>query len=628
MDMDPEKEALLSFSPGWGKPEVLEATLVGRKELVDRLEQLVLDGAGGPNKHQRLVVGVRGSGKTHITRVLHNRLWANTEIKKRLLIVYLIEDELGVASFLDLVVRMLRAIVRWYPEHAHIAVALEELHDLPFEAQKNRAVQLLLQAAGNKDVLVIMENLGLMFDQTKGFGREGQQELRDLVQQHPRFMIFASSQALDDNIKDAGAPFYGFFKVTHLRRLTLEEAMAFLLAIASATDKPETVRFLNTPTGRARMKTIFDYTGGNHRLLVTFYEFLATGSLARLSLVFMKALNPLKPYYQEQMRSLSAQQQKIVQYLSLQRVPQAVKDIARGCLAAPNTISSQLKDLLDRNFVSRNEDGRESRYEITETLFRLCYEAELQQEGAPVRLFVDFLASLYTARELQLRHQGFQMLGQEQEAAHHLEAAVALGTKRADLVNARGEGRRLRGEYKLAMADYEEAITLDPKAALPHFNMVSALLALGKFDEALDRLPRAIEADKSSPDPKGGLLVQSLQENCQALFVHSPNHAFSDYLEPAMDVLAGADYLKMLEQALAPTVFAMLKDHKMISEERFDHIEGAVEQVLGKRIETRVAVQFLRVGFDYFKKQNRKALMRLAREERDVFCRELGLEVP
>ena len=129
-------------------------------------------------------------------------------------------------------------------------------------------------------------------------------------------------------------------------------------------------------------------SGGNHRLLVTFYEFIVSDSVTRLSELFMQSLNPLRPYYQEQMRSLSAQQQKILQYLSLERVPCSVKVIANACFAASNTISSQLKDLLDRNFVARVRRGRESYYEITEALFRICYEADLEQEGAPIRLFV------------------------------------------------------------------------------------------------------------------------------------------------------------------------------------------------------------------------------------------------
>ena len=1186
--------SLQSFSPAWADPEILEKTLVGRKALVDRLEELAIDGAGGPSKHQRLIVGVRGSGKTHVLRALRNRLWRNEELKKRLLIIYLLEDELGVASFLDFVVRSLRAIVRWYPEQEQLARDLDALYDLPLDVQEHRAVELLLAGVGDKDALILMENLGITFDKSKGFGRQGQQALRDLIQKHPQFMIFASSQALVEGTRDPDEPFYGFFKVIHLRRLTVGEALQFLETMASATGEEDVVRFLNTPKGRARMRAIYKFTGGNHRLLVTFHDFLTSDSLARLSELFIQALDPLKPYYQEQMRGLSAQQQKIVQYLAMEREPRTVKDIARGCLAAPNTISSQLKDLLEKNFVSRVEQqGRESPYEVTEALFRICYEADLEQEGAPVRLFVDFLANLYTAQEFQLRWRGLdllaaklgnqgavpfadeaqfyasalahrypelaakaesppeftvepkhelqglfqqmeqagayreildlsrhlgeekdafvlhaeasayahlgdaekaqttalqalewdaqdveahlvladvlsrkaetldtgleharracelapdepqpmarvaeclveaeeladalayletltqkhpdyadgwtlkgrvlrglerkeeaqaayqralnldpdnvdalmwlgalvgnagghegalglfqqlneaapesadgwrltarafanlgrsdkaeplyrktleldpknanalellgmlvgntgqheealalfqqlneaapedadgwrltakaleslgrrdeaaplyrktlaldpkhanaleglgilvgnagqyeeavqlfqrlneaapeaadgwrltagalanlgrrdeaeslyrkalaldpknanaleelgvlvfiagqpeealelfqrlneaapeaadgwrltagalanlgrrdeaeplyrkalaldpknanalaglgvlvfiagqpeealelfqqlnevapenadgwwltaraleslgredeageacrktlefdiengrgwallarilQSLGHEQEASQAFDRAIALGADRGNLLNSRGEARRKHGQYELAISDYEEALQVDLEAALPYFNIVSALLALGRVQEALKRLTEALAADKHSQTPKGDLVVQSFQENCQELFEHAPAQAFATYLEHALEILEKEGYLEQFEQSLPLTVFAILKDHEEISEERFAHIIRAFEEIIGKRMPVSVAVRFLQVGIDHFKKQDRKALLRLTREERDTFCEQLGIE--
>ncbi|MCP4756767.1 MAG: hypothetical protein GY866_38380, partial [Proteobacteria bacterium] len=53
---------LQSFAPNWSDPELLERTLTGREQLVNKLEELAVDGAKGANRHQRLVIGPRGSG--------------------------------------------------------------------------------------------------------------------------------------------------------------------------------------------------------------------------------------------------------------------------------------------------------------------------------------------------------------------------------------------------------------------------------------------------------------------------------------------------------------------------------------------------------------------------------------
>jgi len=560
MESSHRPAALQSFAPGWSDAALLEQTLVGRKDLVDRLEELAIDGAGSANKHQRLIVGSRGSGKTHVLRVFHNRLWRNEELKKRILIVYLLEDELGVATFLDFVVRLLRAIRRSYPEREQLGRDLEGLYDLPAAVQEERAVTLLLEAAGGKDVLIITENLGLTFDRSRGFGHEGQQALRNLIQQHPIFMVFASSQALVEGTRDPDAPFYGFFKTIHLTRLSLDDALTFLRSIASATGNKVVQDLLDTPSGLGRMRAIYDFTGGNHRLLVSFYELLTADSVARLSEQFLRVLNPLRPYYQEQMRSLSAQQQKIVQYLSLQRRPRPVKDIARGCMALQNTISSQLKDLLDRGHVARIGQGRESYYEIAEALFRICYEADLEQEGAPVRLFIDFLANLYTPEELDRRQRTFALLasklGNEGTVPFADEARIyQQALTKVRVRSARGDIEACRRALEIDPEDVDALMSLgvqlgnagQHQEALELFQRVNraspnladgwrvtgeALRHVNLTSDAEDAYSRALALDPNSPALFGfGILLRNAGRHDEALaLLQRFNEAFPDHL--------------------------------------------------------------------------------------------------
>jgi tetratricopeptide (TPR) repeat protein len=221
-----------------------------------------------------------------------------------------------------------------------------------------------------------------------------------------------------------------------------------------------------------------------------------------------------------------------------------------------------------------------------------------------------------------------ERLGRGEEAATAFQRAIENGADKANLLNSRGEARRQRGEYALAIQDYEESLRADPNAVWPHFNVVSALLGLGRVEEAVNRLPAAIDADQRSKDPCGGLVTQSFHENCVALFEHSPPDSFPRFLTAVLDLAReqGAACRERFEESLPLTTFALLRDHERIGEERFNGIIQALADVVGKRIETSVAVRFLRVGVDYFKKKDRKALLRLAREERRVFCRELGIE--
>ena len=405
----PQKlDSISRFSPGNCAPELLESMLVGRGELVDRLEKTVLDSVETGAGHNWLLIGPRGAGKTHVLAILYNRIDRNSEIRPRVVIAYMKEEERGVASFLDWLVRILRAFHRRGEkpptgEDLDLGEGLESLKQLPLEQARTAAEHLLLRFVGERRLLLIAENLGEIFDPTKGMGKEGQQRFRDLVQQHPFWTIVTSSQALFADIQDRAAPFYGFFKVQHLGMFDLEEAIALLEKLARLEGRAELQQFFATEIGRGRVRAIHQLTGGNPRLLVIFYQFIDRDSIEDLASPFLEMVDSLTSYYQEQMQPLPALQQKIVEFLCEHRSPATVKEIARSCFITHQTASKQLSRLAERRYVIATAVGRESFYELREPLFRICFEVK-ENLGCPIRLFVNFLGSFYSMEELRRKY--------------------------------------------------------------------------------------------------------------------------------------------------------------------------------------------------------------------------------
>jgi|GEM_PF-1407593 len=405
--MDEGLNYLQTFNPIESKAELLEKTLIGRKELVDLLEKLVIESATSGNKHQRLIIGPRGSGKTHLLRVLYNRLSSRSDVKDKLEIAYLCEDEYGIAAFLDFIIRIFRAFIKWDPKNSnYLNEEINKLKKVPINDQEKIAVKILLNHIKGKTLLVIAENISSIFD---GIEKEGQRKLRDLVQQYPYFTFMASNQALFKDVQYEDKPFHNFFKITHLKKLTLEAAILFLKSIAEWEEKADLLKFLDEPEGKGRIHAIYDITGGNHRLLVTFYNFLKVDYKNRLSYSFIKTINDLIPYYQSFMNQLSAQQQKIVQYLCQIRKPSNVKNIAENCFSSQNTISKQMSTLEKLKYVDSRPSGKETFYELSEPLLRICFEVK-ENRGGPVKLFIDFLGNLYSVQEIKKRYMQYHIL--------------------------------------------------------------------------------------------------------------------------------------------------------------------------------------------------------------------------
>ena len=72
----------------------------------------------------------------------------------------------------------------------------------------------------------------------------------------------------------------------------------------------------------------------------------------------------------------------------------APKEIARHLLTTENSVSSQLKKLLELGYVLRSPRGRESLYELAEPLMRLASEVK-DKRRKPLRLLVNFLRIWY-----------------------------------------------------------------------------------------------------------------------------------------------------------------------------------------------------------------------------------------
>ena len=400
------KNAFLSrFTPSLMSAETLEAMFVKRHKLAEDLVEVIRVSATTDNKHFRLLVGPRGIGKTHLISLIYHRVSKMDDLRDKLLIGWLVEEEWGVTSFLDLLLRIFRALEKEYPTeyNAKLNQQVEALYQLSAHEAEYRAASLLREFVGKRVLLLLIENLDDLFD---GLGDIGQKQLRAYIQNYSFLTILATAQSLFKAVRLQDYPFYGFFYSDELEKLNLDEAVELLAHIAKLSGDRELESFILTPTGRSRIKAIHHLAAGNPRVYVIFSQFLTRKSLDELVEPFMQTLDELTPYYQARMLWVSPQQRKIIEFLVERRGTATVKEIAQRCFISHQTASSQLKDLRDKGYVNSESIGRESFYELQEPLMRFCLEVK-KQRGEQIGLIVDFLRIWYTRTELQ------QLLGLE-----------------------------------------------------------------------------------------------------------------------------------------------------------------------------------------------------------------------
>ena len=447
-----EQSYLSYFTPSQMSHEMLEAILVKRQslaaKLVSKVKQSVLTAA----KHQTLLLGPRGMGKSYLVALVYHRVKALPELTEKIAIAYFAEEEWSVSSLADLLLVILKALER---EYGGLQEQIAALYRLPIREIENAAGELIRAFVGNRTLFILMENLDEIF---RGLGDAGQWAFRSYISERPFVTLLATTPSLFPGVAEQKQAFYGFFQHIYLEELTVVEATELLEKVAERrADKP-LADFLKTPTAKERVQAVHDLAGGHPRIYLLFAHLLTQETLDELVTPFLKLLDELTPYYQSRMQLLTPQQRKIVEFLCSARGAVAVKDIATQNLMTSQTASGQLDKLEEMAYVRKTPVGRESLYELREPLLRMVIEVK-RGRGEPVRLIVDFLRRWYNRRERQERlariSSRYPMTREYLTAALDLERAIQ---DTPDLKRA----RRFSAEYEKCMEakEYNRAVEI------------------------------------------------------------------------------------------------------------------------------------------------------------------------
>src|SRR2546422_11455325 len=98
---------LSTFTPSMMTPEALEDLFVQRHDLALKLLALIRESAHTNSKHYTLIIGPRGIGKTHLLSVIYHRARVDVSLRDRIVIAWLKEEEWGLSSFRDVLIRIL-----------------------------------------------------------------------------------------------------------------------------------------------------------------------------------------------------------------------------------------------------------------------------------------------------------------------------------------------------------------------------------------------------------------------------------------------------------------------------------------------------------------------------------------
>jgi len=469
-----------AYTPSNTDPKVLKRIFVQREKLLERIVDRLSASMKSGDKHHILLVGPRGSGKTHLVSLAAWELQQQKDLDDVMRVAWLGEDD-TFSGLIHLAFGIAQSLATEYPDEFPQDFK-SDVRGLPVDDAAISVLNTVIRNLKHRHLLVITENLDQTFG---GLGDSGQKKLRAFLQETRRIATLATSQQLFAAVSSRKEAFFGFFDTQHLNPLSVADAQQLIWKIAREQRDQELEQFLGSPDARYRLRALHHLAGGNHRMYVLLAEFLTRETLDDLVSAFEKLAEDMTPYFQERIRSLPDQQRQLVQCLCEAGGAITVKEIAKETFIAEGNCSKQLGNLKSKGYVRSEKRGKESYYDMAEPLMRLCLEVK-NQRGRPLQLVARFLKAWFPTGMLELL---INRLERSSRAAKYCEAALSIDQSFEKSFN-----ESLAGEIREKLVDgaYDQANDLTDELAIS--NRTEALLLQAYAASFQNDLPGELHA--------------------------------------------------------------------------------------------------------------------------------------
>ncbi len=375
------------YNPGFlSDDEIVGSFRVRYSELESLLASLRAS-TGSSNVHS-IVIGPRGSGKTHLLLRVAAEIGRDPALSEFYPVVFA-EESYEVSTIGEFWLECLTRLTGQAPkeEQAELRMSRDDLRNRSDDRElANRCLGAVLDFAERheKRLVLLVENLNMLFSDMTD--RDAGWRLRHTLQNEPRIVLIGSATSRFHEIDHPDHALYDLFRVINLHPLDTEECVSLWQAVSGLHTQERLVRPLQI------------LTGGNPRLLAIIARLGAGRSLNDLMDNLLDLVDDHTEYFKSHLESLPPQERRVYVALATLWRPASTREVADQARMDTNVVSAQLKRLVDRGAV-RVEGGtpRRLQYYLTERLYNIYY---LLRRGSGssevVKSLIDFMDGLYS----------------------------------------------------------------------------------------------------------------------------------------------------------------------------------------------------------------------------------------
>jgi len=322
--------------------ETLLAEFTARRSLLKQILEIIRSNQLGHPTQSLLIIGPRGMGKsTLLWAVAHSINLKEEKLLKQWQPVVFDEESRRIGDLADF---WLECISQWEVATGRRNGNADALLDSGARdierLAREKFIQLLI--GQQRRAILLVDNIDAIFSNFNN--PEAEHRLRSFLMESDRLMLIGAAPSLFPEVSSIEHAFYDYFRTFHLHPLSFDETVSCLLELAQQRGDEKTREVLNK--GHGKLRSIHLLTGGNPRLLKTFYRLLAEGFQKETRQELEALLDEFTPYFKAIVDALPAQQQKIFDAVALAWDPVEVSAVSRQTRLASNQVSAQLRSMV------------------------------------------------------------------------------------------------------------------------------------------------------------------------------------------------------------------------------------------------------------------------------------------
>lgn len=378
---------------------VKEDFLVRLHEFDIIMDDLRNSPAKGSVQHY-LLLGRRGSGKSTLLRRIQVEIEGDEQLNALYIPINFAEEQAGIYRLFDLLNEIIDELE---DKNVQIQKPVEDDDCNLYTRNLFAAIHEAIAQSGKK-VVLLLDNIDRIFINLK----EDSALVREMLLNFDDIKIIGGSTRMTEHFWSYDEPFYNFFRAMELKPLTSEEIKSLLLHWSQRPGYEELKSFVENRQGQ--LETVRQLTDGLPRTLQFFVEILINKAHQHSYDYLKWIMDLVSPLYQERLSELPPAQRRVVLQMAFLWEAAGAKDIAAAAKMENNTVSAQMKQLVDRGIVEKIETNTKNHlYRLAERFFNLwlIFTQGSPREKRRARYLTIFMENFYDGdglRKLAAEH--------------------------------------------------------------------------------------------------------------------------------------------------------------------------------------------------------------------------------